>query len=135
MLLQPDGTFTFAIRELSLEPARASSPGLDPTSRGIHPESVPTLVSWENALLRSRPSGKVVVQSEESVKQGAGSTFYRTLLLEMETGANNSKDLDSKIKAYNRVLRAGEGVWTGVYGIRPRVGRGAHRCADRTRGW
>jgi hypothetical protein len=79
VLLQPDGAFTFAIRELSHQS--------DPEPGAAHvracPRWDPTLGSWEDALLPNRPSGKAMVQSEEAVRQGAGSTYYRTLLLEM----------------------------------------------------
>lgn len=125
VLLQPDGAFTLAICELSPHsdsgPGPGSGPGSGPANRGTHPRWDPTLCSWEDALLPKRPSGKVMVQGEEAVKQGVGSTYYRTLLLEMETGANNSKRVNSKIAAYNRLLRTGERVWTRAYGIGPRV--------------
>jgi hypothetical protein len=48
-------------------------------------------------------------------------TYYRTLLLEMETGANSQQDVRDKILMYNRLLRTGEQAWLSAYGIAPRV--------------
>jgi hypothetical protein len=62
-----------------------------------------------------------MVESEELIKHGTGGIYYRTLLLEMETGANNARDVRDKIAAYNRLLRTGEEAWTSAYGIAPRV--------------
>ena len=182
ILLQPDGAFTFSIRELgtrfvgdtdedgevgevgevgdrgeaNARDKALTYPSVDPldragrASRVIHPRWDPTLNSWEDALLHSRPSRRTMREAEEraghgeygmaaasSKREGEGEghtndprlshgfrksrLYYRTLLLEMETGANSPQDVRDKIAIYNRLLRNGEEMWTGAYGIAPRV--------------
>ena len=182
ILLQPDGAFTFSIRELGAlyagdadeyrevdevgevgDRGEAYAGGRVPTypsgdrlgwagevSRVIHPRWDPTLTSWEDAFLHSRPSRRTMREAEERASHGeygtvaAGSKsgsdrdmhsqgphpgqdlrssrlYYRTLLLELETGANSPQDVRDKIAIYNRLLRNGEEMWTGAYGIAPRV--------------
>lgn len=145
VLLQPDATFTFAIRNVSpvplspISPARVGTSLPGPLSSkgegddGIHTsgqiESVEsasprwsrTLSSWEPAFLPEAPSAEVILASEKLATADSGHTYYRSLLLEMETGANNLTDITAKIGQYNRLIRTNQETWRNAYGISPRV--------------
>ncbi len=142
VLLQPDATFTLAISEVSPPSGLAVKQGTTQdfsqdithvtSQEGQNGQSVarprptsprwdPTLNSWEAAFLSDPPSAEVMAGSERLVSQGAGTTYYRTLLLELETGANNSTDITSKIASYNRLIRTNQVALSNAYGISPRV--------------
>jgi hypothetical protein len=115
VLLQPDGAVVVGIR---LRPAGATSAG-DPNPPS--PRWSPTLSSWRPAFMLHAPSPEVMLKSEKLAATDKACVYYRTLLLEMETGANNATDTLRKIKAYNRVIRSHLDLWVGSYGQAPRV--------------
>jgi hypothetical protein len=59
--------------------------------------------------------------SEELSAAGSTHPYYRTLLLEMETGTNNITDTMAKINGYNRLIRTNREAWLSAYGASPRV--------------
>ena len=62
-----------------------------------------------------------MLTSERLASSDRSATYYRTLLLEMETGSNNSADTAHKIKRYNWVIRFYPELWRNGYGSSPRV--------------
>jgi hypothetical protein len=140
VLLQPDATFILAISELN-DPATHFIPPIlrqetlltgvrhmtAHTTRSGPNDSLPgvsssfALESWESAILSDSPYGVAMVASEKLVAKNHSETYHRALLLEMETGANNSKDVVNKINAYNRLIRTNERAWVGTFGVGPRV--------------
>jgi hypothetical protein len=133
VLLQPDATFIFGIsragsmnnantlvsNRVQDESARIAEvvepPGLE------SPRWSTTLSSWRPSFLSCPPSTQVMQASEKLAAAGDGHSYYRALLLEMETGSNNLTDKVAKIKSYNRLIRTNEEAWTGAYGMSPRV--------------
>jgi hypothetical protein len=67
------------------------------------------------------PSPEEMLWSEKLAASDPSCAYYRTLLLEMETGANDATDTVRKIKSYNRVIRTHHDLWTKSYGQAPRV--------------
>src|SRR6185503_9566050 len=91
------------------------------TADSSSPRWSPTLDSWRPSFLSCAPSSEVMQASEKLAAADPGCTYYRTLLLEMETGVNNATDTTAKIKSYNRVIRTHWEAWTNAYGTSPRV--------------
>ncbi|MBF6611563.1 MAG: replication-relaxation family protein [Chloroflexi bacterium] len=139
VLLQPDATFILAIREMGEQAALPPDPQEPPVGsvgaahgaphairpghddRSPSPRWNPASESWEPAILSDPPYGAAMAVSEKLAARNHQETYYRALLLEMETGANNSKDVINKITAYNRLIRTNELAWTGAFGIGPRL--------------
>ena len=146
VLLQPDATFTFGIRRARAEqapphpaeqhgaympsvPSYAAHGGCTSRTRGsadppqpvVAPRWSPTLDSWRPTLLASAPSAEVMLAAEKRAAAEPGHTYYRALLLEMETGANNRTDTATKIEQYNRLIRTDREAWASAYGVSPRV--------------
>lgn len=105
-LLVPDATITLAIE-------RHSGRGPFRSVAYKNARWNPTLGSWLAALLDTPPGIKEAAESERS-----GSTVYRHLLLELESGLNNSRTLNDKVARYNR-LHANEVLRTRLYGPVP----------------
>ena len=59
-----------------------------------------------------------MLTSEKMAASDTGRTYYRTLLLEMETGSNKSVDRVSKIKSYNHLIRTNDEVFGSDYPMR-----------------
>ena len=133
VLLQPDGALILAVH-------RTTSPRscVPSVSEGTQSEGTPitkgpplvdstsprwsaTLSSWRPSFLPCPPSSEVMLHNEKLAASDPGFTYYRSLLLEMETGINNITDTMTKIKSYNRVIRTNQEAWTSAYGHSPRV--------------
>ncbi|MEO5953849.1 MAG: hypothetical protein ABIQ44_15410, partial [Chloroflexia bacterium] len=127
VLLQPDCAFTFGIQELHTLSTTYSTLPQSPEGGTSFSSFVPTRVgksttdNWESALLAHRPSRAVLLQSDELVSQGMRSTYYRTLIVEMETGTNTRKEVTEKIARYNYLLRNGEQTLAQAFGRKHRV--------------
>ncbi|MEO8285030.1 MAG: hypothetical protein ABI670_01175 [Chloroflexota bacterium] len=103
-LLIPDATLF-----LSLDTSRGSSPYAE-LPVPVNARWNPTLQSWRAVLLT-----ELLTPSEMRTSERIGATAYRGLLVEMETGMNNARTLQDKVRRYNR-LYANTALHTALFG-------------------
>ena len=115
VLLQPDAALVLAIGRSTAEAVdeQATAPA--------SPRWSPTRESWQPALLSSMPSSEIMLASEKLTVADPSRPYFRTLLLEMETGTNKVGHAMTKIKSYNHVMRTRSEALRNAYGISPRA--------------
>ena len=112
-LLKPDASLVLSVTSDETERAYREA-----TSKSNSKSPCSYRGSWRDALLTAIPSPASMRAAEH-----LGSTRYRLVFLEMETGSNSSKDVIHKIERYNQLykrLKPGDAMqgqnWQALFG-------------------